>query len=94
MWVRLKGERVRVDMESYVVKEESYSGALVGRSYAGKALILDTGALAEMNARFDDMAAYQDKAAHYRSGAMWCYDMNWKVGEKAVTDSERGANQP
>jgi hypothetical protein len=85
VWVRLKDERRRVDVVDYCVyapvltRDEMY--VLLGALASGGNVELDCGRENEMNARFDEMAAYQDKSAYFKSGVMWCYDMNTPVGE-------------
>jgi hypothetical protein len=102
VWVRLKGERNRMSLVRYYIRKRidyDYkthstlvtSFQLVGTLASGADAVLDEGTEDEMNARFDDMAAYQDASARYRSGWAWCYDMNKAVDAKEV--KEDGVSQ-
>jgi hypothetical protein len=102
VWVRLKDRRERVHLSGYrvipyapfreVSLQEQPEYRLQG-TCTGYYITLDEGGKDEMNARFDDMAAYQDKAAYYKSGVMWCYDMNVAVGESQGKVSKDGVSQ-
>lgn len=93
VWVRRKGLRDRLLINRYYVRAEKEWDAeageylrtdkyqLIGVTVNDSTVALDEGTEDAMNARWDEMATYQDRAAFYKSGVMWCYDMNVAVGE-------------